>query len=226
MNKPKILTLASGTKTGGGSGFQEMVEYSRTTPPMLDAEIVAVVSNHEEGGVYKRAKALEVPFEYWPGQFTAEGYQTLVKKYQADFVMCSGWLKYVRGLDPSKVINIHPGPTKGFGGPGFFGHHVHEAVMAAYRRGEISQSAVTIHYATEEGDNKEGYDKGPVIFQLPVLIRLEDMTETLAARVNEVERAWQSYVLNLVVHGLIHLEKDDAGWRVVYEDGLETIIPH
>lgn len=69
--KQRILVFASGSKDGGGSGFQEMVEYTRTTPAILDAEIVGVVSNHEKGGVYKKAKALGIEFFYWPGPFDA-----------------------------------------------------------------------------------------------------------------------------------------------------------
>ena len=95
-NKPRVLVLASGDKTGGGSGFQELVEFSRTEPPVLDADIVTVVSNHEQGGVRKRAQALEVTFHYWPGPFAPDGYNCLAGKYQADFVMCSGWLKLVQ----------------------------------------------------------------------------------------------------------------------------------
>lgn len=225
--KPKILVLASGTKTGGGSGFQELVEFSRTTPRVLEAEIVAVVSNHQEGGVHNRARELMVPFEYWPGPFMAEGYQRLVKKYLADFVMCSGWLKYVRGLDPRKTVNIHPGPLPEFGGQDMYGHHVHEAVIKAYREGKITQSAATMHFVTEEGPegSKKGYDKGPIILQLPVLIRPDDTAESLGTRVNEKERALQALVLNWVVHGFISMKKDSLGnWRVV--NCLDRIIPH
>ncbi len=206
--KIRILVFASGDAKGGGSGFQEMVEFSKTTPPVLDAQIVGVVSNHPSGGVRKKADALHIPFEYWPGPFEAEGYRTFVRKFQADFVMCSGWLKFVRGLDPAKTINIHPGPLPRFGGPGMYGHHVHEAVLAAYRRGEIKQSAVTMHFVDETA-----YDHGPIIFQMPVLIRPDDDAETLAKRVNEKERAWQSYILNLVVHRYIYLKDGQVIYR-------------
>jgi len=199
--KKRILVFASGTKEGGGSGFQELVEFSRTQPPVLDAEIVAVVSHYPQGGVFQKAAKLKVPFEYWPGPFEAAGYQQLVKKYQADFVMCSGWLKFVRGLDPTKTINIHPAPLPQFGGKGMYGHFVHEAVIAAFRRGEITQTAVTIHFVDEVA-----FDHGPIIFQLPILIRPDDDAESLAKRVNEKERAWQSYILNLVVQGEIYLK--------------------
>jgi phosphoribosylglycinamide formyltransferase-1 len=213
----RVLVFASGDDKGGGSGFQELVEFSRTNPPVLDAQIIAVISNHQHGGVRRRADALHIPFEYWPGPYEAKGYRAFVEKYQADFVMCSGWLKFVRGLDPTKTVNIHPGPLPRFGGARMYGHYVHEAVMAAYHRGEITQSAVTMHFVDETA-----YDHGPIIFQMPVLIRPDDDAETVAKRVNEKERAWQSHILNLVVHGHIYLKdgrvafKGDASRRLFY----------
>jgi len=217
VGRIRVLVFASGDEKGGGSGFQELVEFSRTDPPVLDAQIAGVVSNHPHGGVYRRADALHIPFEYWPGPFDAEGYRAFVQKYRADFVMCSGWLKFVRGLDPAKTVNIHPGPLPQFGGIGMYGHYVHEAVVAAYHRGEITQSAVTMHFVDETA-----YDHGPVIFRMPVLIRPDDDAETLAKRVNEKERAWQSHILNFVIHGLISLRhgqvlyKNVPGQRLFY----------
>jgi phosphoribosylglycinamide formyltransferase-1 len=207
----RVLVFASGDEKGGGSGFQELVEFSRTNPPVLNAQIIGVISNHQSGGVCQRANALHIPFEHWSGPFDAQGYRRFVEKYQADFVMCSGWLKFVRGLEPSKTVNIHPGPLPQFGGSGMYGHYVHEAVMAAYHRGEIIQSAVTMHFVDEAA-----YDHGPIIFQMPVLIRPDDDAETLSKRVNEKERAWQSYILNLVVHRHIYLSKG----QVFYESEM------
>ena len=202
-----VLVFASGDDKGGGSGFQELVEFSRTHPPVLNAQIIRVISNHPTGGVRRRADALHIPFEYWPGPFDAKGYRALVDKYQPDYVMCSGWLKFVKGLDPAKTVNIHPGPLPRFGGAGMYGHYVHEAVMAAYRRGEITQSAVTMHFVDEAA-----YDHGPIIFQMPVLIRPEDDADSLAKRVNEKERAWQSHILNLVVHRHIYLNNGQVAF--------------
>jgi len=203
-----VLVFASGDSKGGGSGFQELVEFSRTNPPVLSAQIIAVISNHPNGGVCKRADTLHIPFEYWPGPFDAKGYRALVDQYQPDYVMCSGWLKFVRGLDPEKTVNIHPGPLPRFGGRGLYGHYVHEAVMAAYHRGEITQSAVTMHFVDDIA-----YDHGPIIFQMPVLIRPDDDAESLAKRVNEKERAWQSHILNLVVHRHIYLNHGQVFYK-------------
>jgi len=209
MNRktPNILVFASGTRTGGGSGFEVLVRASRTTPPILEAHICGVVTNHREGGVWRRAQALGIPAAYWPGPYEAEGYQSYVRQFQADYVMLSGWLKLVAGLDPARTINIHPGPLPRFGGANMYGRAVHEAVLAAYRRGEISHSAVTMHFVDER------YDQGPIFFALPVPLEPDDTPETLAARVNRAEHEWQPRVLNFVVHGQVRL----VGREVIYE---------
>ena len=205
--QPNILVFASGTKTGGGSGFETMVRAARTQPPILYASICAVITNHADGGVWRKAKALGIPFEYWGGPYLAEGYQNVVRYFKADYVMLSGWLKLVSGLDPARTINIHPGPLPRFGGPKLYGHYVHEAVMAAYQRGEITHSAVTMHFVDAL------YDRGPIMFALPIPIDPGDTPETLAAKVNRAEHEWQPRVLNYVVHGQVRL----AGKEVVYE---------
>jgi len=191
----KIIVFASGTKEGGGSGFQELVENSHAG--ILNASIVAVVSNHANGGVKRRADNLGIPFVYFSGPWQDDQYVKIVQEYQPDLISLSGWLKTVKGLDPRKTINIHPGPLPRFGGAGMYGHHVHEAVIVAFRKGEIMSSAVTMHFVTEK------YDEGPIFFQYPVLIREEDTLESLAERVNKIEHGWHSWVTNLVVHGQI-----------------------
>ncbi|MDD5489133.1 MAG: formyltransferase family protein [Candidatus Moranbacteria bacterium] len=206
ITKPRILVFASGTKTGGGSGFETMVRAMRSIPPKLEADIVGVVSNHEHGGVRGYADEFTTPFEYWPGPYTAEDYQRFAKKYNADFFMLSGWLKLAAGLDPARTINIHPGPLPRFGGPNMYGHRVHEAVLAAYRRGEITHSAVIMHFVDEV------YDRGPIIFVRQVPICSGDTPETLARRVNDEEHKVQSLVLNHVVQWHVRLE----GGKVIY----------
>lgn len=192
----KIVVFASGTKKGGGSGFQELVENSRTG--ILMADIVAVVSNRANGGVRRRAEKLGVPFVYFSGPpWQADQYERIVREHSADLVVLSGWLKLVERLDPCKTINIHPGPLPRFGGKGMYGHNVHEAIMAAFHRGEIEFTAVSMHFVSEK------YDEGPVFFQYAISIREDDTAESLAERVNKIEHGWQSWITNLVVQGEI-----------------------
>ena len=228
--KSRVLVLASGTATGGGSGFQEMVEYTMTDPVVLDAEIVGVASNHQEGGVRRKAKALGIDFTHCPTPVTAEDYRSLVEYFSADFVMCSGWLLPVSGLEPARTLNIHPGLLPRFGGQGMWGHHVHEAVMAAYQCEEITQSGVTIHFVTDFEKQRavgveDPYDKGPIICWFPVKIRPDDTPQLLAVHVNEVERFVQSRVLDLVCHQKIYLCTNKKGEaHVGYSSDARTIL--
>lgn len=212
--KPRILVFASGSATGGGSGFQKMVEMSRGSHPVLDANIVGVVSNHAAGGIAAKARRLGVRFGHWTGPYDAAGYQRWVRDFEADYVMCSGWLKYVLGLDMARTVNIHPGPLPLTAG--LHGHHVHEAVMRAYAEGAIDHSAVNIHFVDSDPD--AGYDTGSVAqcIRLPVLD--DDTPETLASRVNACEHAWQSLILNEIVHGRIWLD----GCQV-HSDGIPLL---
>lgn len=187
----RLLVFASGDANGGGSGFQELVENSRTG--VLQAQIVAIVSNYPNGGVRKRADKLGIPFICFAGPWDAESHQNIVANCQADWVALSGWLKPVWGFDPCRTINIHPGPLPEFGGPGMYGHYVHEAVIKAFQEGRITESAVSMHFVTEE------YDKGPLFFRYPVLIREDDTPESLATRANKIEHGWQSFITNLVI---------------------------
>ena len=125
MILPKLLVFASGGShpDSGGSGFKKLVEASQNG--VLQANIVGVVSNHPNGGVYYKSKMLRVPFEHSPKGRTADDYKRIVENYSADYVALSGWLGLVEGLDPRTTFNIHPGPLPEFGGPGFYGHHVH-----------------------------------------------------------------------------------------------------
>jgi len=208
-HKPKLLVFASGTKIGGGSGFENLVKATKTGD--LDAEIVAVVSNHEHGGVREKADRLGVPFIYFPLPREAEDYSRIVQETGTEWIALSGWLKLVKGLDPARTINIHPGPLPRFGGKGMYGHYVHEAVMEAYKKSEVQNSAVTMHFVTPI------YDEGPIIFQMPVPISPDDTAETLRARVNKVEHEWQPKITNLVVHEQIKWDGKDKPSLVVPE---------
>ena len=205
------LVFASGSAEGGGSGFEKLVENSRFGTAKI--EIIGVVSNHLNGGVRKRADRLGVPFIYFSGPWTAKEYQNIALRSGADFFALSGWLKLVAGLDErtkfnsKTVINIHPGPLPQFGGRGMYGHYVHEAVIAAFKKGEISHSAVSMHFVTEE------FDQGPVFFRLNIPVSANDTPESLGEKVNRYEHKYQPLITDMVATGLI-------GWDGVNKKSL------
>ncbi len=193
---PKLLVFASGSEEGGGSGFEKLFEATQTG--VIKGIIVAVVSNHRDGGVRERANRLGVDFIHSPKERTKTDYETIAKVIKPDFIALSGWLGFVEGLDPKITFNIHPAwlPSP-FGGKGFHGHHVHEAVIAAYRREKIKHSGVSMHFVTPE------YDKGPIFFRRRVEIFPDDTADTLQKRVNAMEHKWQAIITNLVIQGKI-----------------------
>lgn len=199
--KRKLLVFASGTKEGGGSGFENLV--SAAAVGTLEANIVAVVSDIENGGVRERAERLGIPFIYFAAPYSAERYRQVVKDTGAEFVALSGWLRLVKGLDSKITFNIHPGPLPTFGGKGLYGKHVHEAVLKAFTEGRARTSAVSMHFVTEE------FDEGPVFFSHPVPIFPDDTPETLGKRVKEAERLWQPILTDRVVKGEIAWDGKD-----------------
>src|SRR3989344_1712188 len=203
MSKPKLIIFASGKRSGGGSGFENLARSKD-----LDADIVAVVSNHERGGVHERAMQLGIPFIYFDPsvhsnvlQNVGTSYQEIVRKSEAEWVALSGWLKHVSGLDPAKTFNIHPALLSQFsgrfGGHGMYGNHIHEAVKAALDAGEITESGFTMHFVTEE------MDRGPAFFEHRVPLKQGMTADEIAHAVNIAEHEWQPKVTNMVVHGEI-----------------------
>jgi folate-dependent phosphoribosylglycinamide formyltransferase PurN len=90
-----------------------------------------------------------------------------------------------------------------------YGHHVHEAVFKAYSAGEITHSAVSMHFVTNE------YDRGPVFFHFPVEIFQMDSADDIGKKVNEAEHSLQPLITNMVVQGKISWDgKDPESLRV------------
>ena len=211
--RKRLLIYSRGQQDSGGSGFETLVQNTHTNPAILaNTDIVGVVSSIPDGNVFRIAKRLGIPFECLSGSYEASDYQALSSFFRADHVHLSGWLQMVRGLDPKTTTNIHPGKLVGFGGKKFYGHHVHEAVFAAYLRGEITQSAVCMHFATEIYDDpRTMFFSYPIALPQPIDYSLTP--DKIGSMVNQVERAWQSYMLSMVLNGYIHLHtwQDEKG---------------
>jgi phosphoribosylglycinamide formyltransferase-1 len=78
----------------------------------------------------------------------------------------------------TRILNTHPALLPRYGGQGYYGRKVHEAVLAAGDR----ETGATVHLV--DGD----YDTGPILAQVRVPVRAGDSEETLEERVKEAER--------------------------------------
>jgi phosphoribosylglycinamide formyltransferase-1 len=95
----------------------------------------------------------------------------------------------------NRVLNIHPALLPRFGGKGFYGMKVHEAVLAAGEK----VSGVTVHLVDEQ------YDHGPILAQREVPVLEDDTPETLAARVLIEEHKIYPEVVGKIARGEITL---------------------
>jgi phosphoribosylglycinamide formyltransferase-1 len=101
---------------------------------------------------------------------------------QVDWVILAGflWLVPEAMLEayPNRIINIHPALLPKYGGKGMYGHHVHEAVVAA---GE-HESGITIHIVDHN------YDRGTTLFQARCSVTPDDTPDSLAAKIHLLEK--------------------------------------
>ena len=197
MTPVRVAALVS----GGGTNLQALLDA--TASPGAPARVAVVISNRADAGALERARRAAVPTHVLADHTDAA--ELLRALGDADLVVLAGYLKLV----PAEVvvrfrcrmINIHPALLPAFGGPGFYGRRVHEAVLAS----GATVSGATIHYVDEH------YDRGAVIAQWPVPVHAGDTPETLAARVLEVEHR----LLPAVVLALARLGVPEQAVRLV-----------
>jgi formyltetrahydrofolate-dependent phosphoribosylglycinamide formyltransferase len=125
----------------------------------------------------------------------SERIEQLLAAAGVDLVVQAGWLclwRIPRRYE-NKVMNIHPALLPSFGGQGMWGHHVHEAVLAA----GCKVSGCTVHFCTDE------YDKGAIVVQRTCPVKDNDTPDTLAARVFEQECIAYPEAIRMFIEGKV-----------------------
>jgi formyltetrahydrofolate-dependent phosphoribosylglycinamide formyltransferase len=190
--------------SGGGRTMLNILEYIKQGK--LNAEIAVVISSRSTvAGVEKAQKAgLNVKIirvKDYPDidEFSNRIEEELIAA-GVDLVVQGGWLcmwKIPQRYE-NRIMNIHPALLPGFGGQGMWGHHVHEAVLAA----GCKVSGCTVHFCTNE------YDKGPIIVQRSCEVKDDDTPDTLAERVFEQECIAYPQAIKLFAEGKIRVTKN------------------
>ena len=189
--------------SGGGKTLLNILECIEKGE--LNAEVPVVISSRSKvKGVERALKAgLDVKVIRTKDfsdvdEFSKQLEETLVAA-EVDLVIQGGWLclwkipeRYI-----DKVMNIHPALLPSFGGKGMWGHHVHEAVLAA----SCKVSGCTVHFCTNE------YDNGPIIVQRTCRVEEGDTADTLANRVFEQECIAYPEAIRMFAQGRIKVEQ-------------------
>lgn len=190
MNHPVRLAILG---SGNGTNAQQISEYfaGRT-----DVEVACIIYNKKDAYIAQRAKNLGIEARYFGRADFYENGHVLdyLRSKQIDWVILAGflWLVPEAMLDayPNRIINIHPALLPKYGGKGMYGHHVHEAVVAA---GE-HESGITIHIVDEN------YDRGTILEQARCNVTPDDTPDTLAAKIHLLEKEYFPRVIDRTIH--------------------------
>ena len=172
----KIAIFASGS----GSNAENIICFFAQNPEIC---VNSVFCNVPDAYVLERAKKYHIPAYVFNREELRNPEKVLhqLKAQGIDFIVLAGFLWLMPGCItdayPNRIINIHPALLPSYGGKGMYGHHVHQAVIAAGEK----ESGITIHYINNR------YDEGDIIYQAKCPVLSTDTPDTLAARVHELE---------------------------------------
>ena len=152
--------------SGGGSNFQALLDRARAGE--LSAQAVFLACYNSTAKAMDRAREAAVPAYHVSAK--TEGSEenvsarlvALLDVYSPDLLVLAGYMKKVPDAVlermKNRIVNIHPALLPDFGGAGFYGARVHEAVVREGR----ARTGMTIHMVNAH------YDEGQILLQRAV----------------------------------------------------------
>lgn len=166
--------------SGHGTNLQAIIDAVNAR--QLNCNIKVVISNRKDAYGLERANINKIPAFYESSKNKSdEEYNAIIlnilEEYNVDLVVLAGYLriltsKFIKKYE-YRIINIHPSLLPAFGGKGYYGESVHEAVLNA----GCKVSGCTVHFVTED------IDGGPIIAQTAVKVLDTDTPKELAERI-------------------------------------------
>ncbi len=171
--------------SGSGSNFINL--FNKTTNSKLNGKIVLLVSNNPNSGAVKFAKNSDISvkiinkFRYKNKTTINKEYKSSLKENKIDLILLAGFMKKIPvdliKIYRNKILNIHPSLLPKYGGKGFFGMNVHNAVFNSNEK----FSGATVHYVNKD------YDRGPILIQKKVEIQSCKGPNEIAKKVLKIE---------------------------------------
>lgn len=175
-----IVVLVS----GGGTNLQALIDAEKRGE-IKGGRITCVISSKEGAYALERAKAAGIKTrvlvrkDFPDVHKYSEAMLSALREESANLVIYAGFMtildESVCRAYPNKMMNVHPALIPSFCGKGFYGLHVHEAVL---ERG-VKVTGATVHFVTEVCDG------GPIILQETAPVLPGDTPEILQRRVME-----------------------------------------
>jgi phosphoribosylglycinamide formyltransferase-1 len=172
----------------------------------IHGEIVLVIADRPDAYALTRAReagidtAVIVPKDYPTREAFSQALAERLRAAEVELVLLAGFMRIITkelaDQYPNRMMNIHPALIPSFCGPGFYGHHVHEAVL----RYGVKISGCTVHFV------ELTVDGGPIIVQRVVPVLDDDTPDTLAARVLLEEHRAYPEAVRLFCAGRLRVE--------------------
>ena len=179
--KLNIVVLAS----GGGTNFQAIIDACESGK--LDATVAGLITNRYDAGALERARAHQIPYavirqdEFSSFHSYVEAFLKSIEQWSPSVVALAGYFAKIPAEIINEIsvpmINIHPSLLPKYGGKGFYGKHIHRAVV----ENKETESGCTVHLVDEE------FDTGRILRQARVQVQPEDTPEELSARIRPHE---------------------------------------
>jgi len=181
----KIVVLVS----GGGTNLQALID-AQHRGEIKNGSITCVIAS--KPGVYALTRAENAGIktrvierkQYPDAKAFSEGLLAALREEEADLVVYAGFMtivdRMVSDAFPYRMMNVHPSLIPSFCGKGFYGLHVHEAVL----KSGVKVTGATVHFVNEVCDG------GAIILQKAVDVKNGDTPEVLQRRVME-EAEWK-----------------------------------
>lgn len=164
--------------SGGGTNLQAIIDAVKDGT-ITNTELVAVISNNANAYALTRAKENGIealcisPKDYADRADFHKALLEKINELKVDLIVLAGYLVKIPEemvhQYSHRIINIHPSLIPSFCGVGYYGLHVHEAVL---EKG-VKVTGATVHYVDE------GMDTGEIIAQKPVMVEEGDTPEIL-----------------------------------------------
>ncbi len=175
--------------SGGGTNLQKLID-AQNAGEIKNGAIRVVISSRADAFALERAKragieAISLSRKDYPDVDTySQALIDALNERGVELVVLAGFLtitgeNFVRAFE-NRILNVHPALLPSFGGKGYYGLHVHEAVL---QRG-VKVTGATVHFVNEVCDG------GPIVLQKAVEVKEGDTPETLQRRVME-EAEWK-----------------------------------
>lgn len=167
--------------SGSGTNAENIILKFKNHPFI---KIKMIITNNPNAGVIQRAEKLKKTVHIIPKNILYEKTDRIIELLNEEnihLIILAGFLLKLPEIIikhyPHKIINIHPALLPKYGGKGFYGERVHQAVI----KNKEKESGITIHYVNEE------YDAGEIIMQVKCPVFENDTPHSLAERIHQLE---------------------------------------